>query len=43
MALLGDGPIIDKNKDGDNLPQTEQVHSVLVHCNVVQSNYQQDS
>ena len=43
MALLGDGPIIDKNKDGDNLPQIEQVHSVLVHCNVVQNNYQQDS
>ena len=43
MALLGDGPIIDKNKDGDNLPQIEQVHSVLVHCNVVQNNYQQNS
>ena len=43
MALLGDGAVIDKNKDGDNLPQIEQVHSVLVHCNVVQNNYQQDS
>ena len=43
MALLGDGPIIDKDEDGDNLPQIEQVHSTLVHCNVVQSNYQQDS
>ena len=43
MALLDDGPIIDKIKDGDNLPQIEQVHSVLVHCNVVQNNYQQDS
>ena len=43
MALLGDGPIINKNKDGDNLPEIEQVHSVLVHCNVVQNNYQQHS
>ena len=30
MALLGDGPIIDKDKDGYNLPQKDQVHSVLV-------------
>ena len=41
MTLLGDGPIIDKNKNGDNLPQIEQFHSVLVHCNVVPNNYQQ--
>ena len=34
MALLGDEPI-DKDNDSDNLPQIEQVHSVLVHCNVV--------
>ena len=43
IYLLCDGPIIDKNKNDDNLPEKEQVHSVLVHCNVVQSNYQQDS
>ena len=43
MSLLGDGPIIEKNKNGINVPQIDQVNSVLVHCNVVQSNYQQDS
>ena len=43
MALLGDGSIIDKDKDGDNLRQIEQVHSVLLHCNFIQNNYQQDS
>ena len=40
---LYDGLIIDNNKNGDNVPEIEQAHSVLVHCNVAQSNYQQDS
>ena len=43
MSLLGDGPIIDKNKNGDHVPEIEQVHSVLVHCNVVQNKHQQES
>ena len=34
MKLLGDGPIIDKDKNSTN---------VLVHCNIVQNNYQQVS
>ena len=34
MDLLGDGPIIDKDKNSSNLPKLEQVHSVLIHCNV---------
>ena len=41
MRLTGDGPIIDQNKNGRNVPELEQVHSVLLHCNVV--NYLQNS
>ena len=46
-GLLGDGPIIDQDKNGRNAPEIEQVHSVLLHCklhcNVVQNDYLQDS
>ena len=37
MRLLGDGVIIVRDKNGDNVPELEQVDSVLVHCNVVQN------
>ena len=43
MKLLGDGPIIDQNKDNTNLLQLEIVTTVLVHCNTVQKDYQQAS
>ena len=43
MKLLGDGPIIDKDKNGNNVPELEQVHSVLIHRNVVQNDYLQNS
>ena len=43
MSLLGDGPIIDKDKNGDNVPELEQVHSVSIHCNVVQNDCLQNS
>ena len=43
MKLLGDGPVLDKDKNGDNVPELEQVHFVLVHCNVVQNDYLQNS
>ena len=43
IKLLGDGPIIDRNKNGDNVPEQEQVHSVLIHCNVVHNDYLQNS
>ena len=43
MKLLGDGPIIDRDKNSTNLPQLEIVTNVLVHCNIVQKNYQQAS
>ena len=41
MKLLGDGPIIDKDKNSSNVPKLEVVTTVLVHWNIVQSNYQQ--
>ena len=43
VKLLGDGPIIDKNKDGDSIPKLELVDVVLLHCNLVQNYYQQAS
>ena len=39
MKLLGDGPIIDTDKTSQNM----QVHSVLLHCNIVQNDYSQNS
>ena len=32
---------IDKNKDGEIVPRLETVEVVLVHCNLVNNNYQQ--
>ena len=43
MKLLDDGPITDKDKNSTNLPQLEIVTTVLIHCNIVQNNYQQAS
>ena len=43
MKLLGDGPVIDTNKNGDNVPELENVHSVLLHCNVFHNDYLHDS
>ena len=39
MKLLGDGPIIDTDKTSQNM----QVDSVLLHCNIVQDDYSQNS
>ena len=41
--LLGDGTIIGTNKNGTNVPHIENVHSVLIHCSIIQNDYQQDS
>ena len=41
--LLGDGPIIDKYKVSKYVPQLDQVHYVLLHCNIVQNDYLQNS
>ena len=35
--------VIDKNKDGEIVPRLETVEVVLVHCNLVNKNYQQAS
>ena len=44
MQLLGSSKkVIDKNKDGEIVPRLETVEVVLVHCNLVNNNYQQAS
>ena len=34
---------VEKDKDGENVPKLESVEVVLVHCNIVNNNYQQAS
>ena len=44
MQLLGSSKkVIHKNKDGEIVPRLETVEVVLVHCNLVNNNYQQAS
>ena len=44
MQLLGSSKnVIDKNKDEEVVPRLETVEVVLVHCNLVNNNYQQAS
>ena len=44
MKLLGSTKKnVDQNKDGEDVPKLEPVEVVLVHCNLVNSNYQQAS
>ena len=44
MKLLGSiQNKITKDKNGENVPHLEIMEVVLVHCNVVNNNYQQDS
>ena len=43
QKLLGDGPIIDKDKVSKNVPQLDQVDYVLLHCSIVQNYYLQNS
>ena len=43
QKLLGDGPLIDKNKNSDNAPQLDQVEYILLHCNLVRNQYLQNS
>ena len=35
--------IIDTDKNGNNVPELENVHSVLLYCNVVHNDYLQNS
>ena len=44
MQLLGSSKKdVDQNKDGENVLKVESVEAVLVHCNLVNNNYQQAS
>ena len=44
MKLLGSTESkITKDKNGENVPHLEVVELVLVHCNLVNNGYQQDS
>ena len=44
MKLLGSSKNeITKDKNGDNVPHLEITELVLLHCNVVNNDYQQDS
>ena len=44
MKLLGSAESkMTKNKNGENVPHLEAVELVLVHCNIVNNDYQQDS
>ena len=44
MKLLGSiKNKINKNKNGENVPHLEITEVVLVHCNIVNNDYQQDS
>ena len=44
MKLLGSTKkVVDKNKNGENVPKLESVEVVLVHCNLVKNDYQHAS
>ena len=43
MRLLGDGPIIDTTKNGEDVPRLEIVRNVLVFCNLVENVHLQGS
>ena len=44
MKLLGSTENkITKDKNGENIPHLEITEVVLVHCNIVNNDYQQDS
>ena len=44
MKLLGRTKIkITKDENGENVPRLEITEVVLIHCNIVNNDYQQDS
>ena len=44
MKLLGSTKSkITKDKNGENVPHLEITDEVLIHCNIVNNNYQQNS
>ena len=41
MKLLGSSESkLTKDKNGENVPHLESVELVLIHCNIVNNNYQ---
>ena len=41
MKLLGNTQkVVDKNKNGENVPKLESIEVVLVHCHLVKNDYQ---
>ena len=44
VKLLGStAKVVDKDKNGENVPKLESVEVVLVHCNLVKNDYQHPS
>ena len=44
IRLLGSTEkVIAKNKNGENVPEWEVVYVILLHCNILNSSYQQAS
>ena len=44
MKLLeGNESKINKNENGENVPHLEFTKVVLIHCNIINNDYQQDS
>ena len=44
MTLLGSTKSkVNKDKNSENVPPLEIIEAVLIHCNIVNSDYQQDS
>ena len=44
MKLLGSTKEdVDQDKDGEDVPKSKSVEVVLVHCNLLNNNYQQTS
>ena len=44
MKLLGSNESkITKNKNGENVPHLEIAELVLIHCNIINNKYQQNS
>ena len=44
MKLLGStNKVVDKDKNGENVPKLESVEVVLAHCNLVKNDYQHAS
>ena len=44
MKLLGiTKKVVDKDKNGENVPKLQSVEVILVHCNLVKNDYQHTS